>query len=159
VIRRSLPFHAWPEADQIAWSKANAEGDIFDGRGAAAHWAATTRYNVMAAYGRYLAFLAASEPSILVEHPLERLTHNRLTLYLGHLAETAGTMGQHMYFANLRNAVRVMFPGSVPQHLSRLVARLESECRPRSKAARIITSTRLVALGLKLMKERLAKVR
>jgi len=56
-----------------------------------------------------------------------------------------------MFFAKLRDAVRVMFPGRVPQHLSRLVARLESECRPRSKAARIVTSSRLVALGTKLM--------
>jgi hypothetical protein len=56
-----------------------------------------------------------------------------------------------MFFAKLRNAVRVMFPGSVPEHLSRLIGRLESECQPRSKAARIVTSTRLAALGTKLM--------
>ena len=58
-----------------------------------------------------------------------------------------------MFFAKLRDAVRVMFPDKVPQHLSRLVARLESECRPRSKAARIVMSSRLSALGTKLMKE------
>ncbi len=37
---------------------------------------------VMAAYGRYLAFLAASEPSALAEHPAERLTEDRLARYL-----------------------------------------------------------------------------
>jgi hypothetical protein len=82
---------------------------------------------------------------------LKRLTDDRLSRYLGHLAETAGTMGRHMFFAKLRDAVRVMFPGSAPEHLSRLVARLESECRPRSKAARIVISTRLAALGTKLI--------
>jgi hypothetical protein len=46
-----------------------------------------------------------------------------------------------------------MFPGKVPQHLSRLVARLESECRPQSKAARIVITSRLTAQGTKLMKE------
>jgi integrase len=105
----------------------------------------------MAAYGRYLAFLAASEPLALAEHPTKRLTEDLLARYLAHLTETAGSMGRHMYFAKLRDAVRVMFPGSVPQHLSRLVARLESECRPRSKAARIVITTRLTALGTKLM--------
>lgn len=153
MIRRSLPFIAWSEADQIAWTAAIAEGDIFDGRGPAAHWAVTTRYGAVAAYGRYLAFLAASEPSALAEHPTKRLTEDRLGRYLAHLAETAGTMGRHMFFAKLRDAVRVMFPGCLPQHLSRLVARLESECRPRSKAARIVTTTRLAALGTKLMDE------
>jgi integrase/recombinase XerD len=128
-------------------------GDVFDGWGPAAHWAATTRYTVMAAYGRYLAFLAASEPSALTEHPVKRLTGDRLSSYLGHLAQTAGTVGRHMFFAKLRDALRVMFPGNVPQHLSRLVGRLESEYRPRSKAERIVTSTRLAALGTKLMEE------
>jgi integrase/recombinase XerD len=153
VIRRSLPFDAWPEVDRIAWNEAIAQGDVFDGRGPAAHWAATTRYTVMAAYGRFLAFLAASEPSALEEDPGKRPTEDRLARYLSYLAETAGTMGRHMFFAKLRDAVRVMFPSSVPQHLSRLVARLESECRPRSKAARIVTSTRLAALGTKLMEK------
>jgi integrase/recombinase XerD len=139
--------------DRIAWTEAIAEGDILDGRGPAAGWAGTTRSAVIAAYGRYLGFLAATEPSVLAEHPAKRLTEDRLTRYLGHLAETAGTVGQHMFFAKLRDAVRVMFPGNVPQHLSRLVARLESECRPRSKAARIVTSARLSELGTKLMKK------
>jgi integrase/recombinase XerD len=151
MIRRSLPFDAWPEPDRTAWTEAIAEGDIFDGRGPAAHWAATTRSAVIAAYGRYLSFLAASEPSVLAEHPAKRLTEDWLTRYLSYLAETAGTMGRHMFFAKLRDAVRVMFPGSVPLHLSRLVARLEGECRPQSKAARIVSSTRLAGLGTKLM--------
>jgi integrase/recombinase XerD len=153
MIRRSLPFDAWPEADRIAWTQALAEGDILDGRGPAAHWAPTTRYSVKAAYGRYLAFLSLSELSALAEHPTGRLTQDRLARYLDHLAQTAGTMGQHMFFAKLRDAMRVMFPGSLPKHLSRFVARLESECRPSSRAARIVTSTRLAALGTKLMEE------
>src|SRR5262249_27837073 len=147
VIRRSLPFDAWPEVDQIAWTEAISEGDVFDGRGPAAHWAATTRYSVMAAYGRFLAFLAASEPSTLVEAPAKRLTEDRLAGYLSHLAETSGTGGQHMFFAKLRDAVRVMFPDSLPQHLSRLAARLEREYQPRSLAARIVTTPRLTALS------------
>jgi integrase/recombinase XerD len=156
MIRRSLPFDAWPEADRIAWTEAIAEGDIFEGRGPAARWAPTTRYTVRAAYGRYLSFLAASEPLVLAEPPVDRLTDDRLGRYLGHLAETAGTMGRHMYFAKLRDAARAMFSGNVPQHLSRRVARLENECRPQSKAARIVTSTRLAALGTKLMEAAIA---
>ena len=84
MIRRSLPFDAWPEVDRIAWTEAIAEGDIFDGRGPAAHWAATTRNSVVAAYGRYLAFLTASESSALAEDPTKRLTEDRLARYLNH---------------------------------------------------------------------------
>jgi hypothetical protein len=63
VIRRAIPWDAWPEPDRIAWTEAIAEGDIFDGRGPAAHWAGTTRSAVIAAYGRWLGFLAVSECS------------------------------------------------------------------------------------------------
>jgi hypothetical protein len=73
---------------------------------------------------------------------------------LDHLAETAGTVGRWAYFAHLRDAVRV--PGRVPQILARLVARLEGECRPQSKAARIVATPRLAALGMKLMKGAIA---
>jgi site-specific recombinase XerD len=58
-----------------------------------------------------------------------------------------------MYLAKLRDAIRVMFPRKVPLHLSRLVARLEHECQPRSRTERIITTPRLTALGEKLMKD------
>jgi hypothetical protein len=41
----------------------------------------------------------------------------------------------------------------MPQVLSQLVARLERECRPQSKAERIVVSSRLAALGIKVMKD------
>jgi hypothetical protein len=95
---------------------------------------------VIAAYGRWLSFLAVSELAILAVQPVERLSKDRLTRYLDHLSETAGTVGQHMYFDKLRDAVRAMFPGDVPHHLSWLVARLKRECQPRSKVERVVTT-------------------
>ena len=78
MIRRGLALHNWPEPDRAAWAEAIAEGEIFDGRGPAAHWATTTRDAVIAAYGRWLGFIAASEPLALGVHPVDRLTVERL---------------------------------------------------------------------------------
>lgn len=153
MIRRALPFDSWPDPDRIAWTKAVAVGDVFDGLGPAAHWAGTTRSGVIAAYGRWLSFLALSEAPILAAQPIERLTEDRLTRYLEHLAETAGTVGQHMFISKLRAAIRVMFPGKVAHHLSRLVARLHRNCQPQSKAARVVSTTRLTSLGIALMEK------
>jgi len=153
MSRRSLLVDAWPEPDRIAWTRATAEGDVFDGRGLAAHWVGASRDAVTASYGRWLAFLAACEPSALADRPVQRLTNNRLAGYLEHLAQTVGTVGRHIYLDRLRGAVRVMFPGEMPQNLSRLVARLRHEKQPRSNAARIVTTARLIALGEKLMRE------
>jgi hypothetical protein len=119
VIWRALRFCAWPEPDQIAWTGAIADGDIFDCRGPAAHWAGTTRDAVVAAYGRWFGFLAVSEPSALDDHPMERLTGDRLARYFDHLAETAGTVGRWAHFVHLRDAIRVMFPGKMPQIAAR----------------------------------------
>jgi hypothetical protein len=152
-MRRGLVLHNWPEPDRIAWAEAVAKGDIFDGRGPAAHWATTTRNAVIAAYGRWLGFIAASEPLALAAHPVDRLTVERLAHYLDHLAKTAGSVGRHMFLAKLRDAIRVMFPAQTPPHLPRLVAGLERECQPRSLAARVVTTPRLTALSKKLMKQ------
>ena len=59
---------------------------------------------MIAAYGRWLSFLAASEPQAMILPPSERLKKDLLARYLAHLAETAGTVGQHMFFAKLRDA-------------------------------------------------------
>jgi integrase/recombinase XerD len=153
MIRRGLTLAAWPAPDRIAWAAAIADGDIFDGRGAAAHWAETTRNAVIAAYGRWLGFIAAREPSVLSEHPVQRLTSDRLEHYLDHLAETAGTVGRWVYFVHLRDAIRIMFPGKLPQILSHLVHRLRRQSQPRSMAARVVTTQRLTVLSKDLMRK------
>jgi hypothetical protein len=153
VIRRGLALPDWPELDRIAWASAIADGDMFDGRGPAAHWAKTTRDAAIAAYGRWLGFLAEADASVLAAHPVDRLTRDWLVRYLDHLAQTAGTVGRHMFIAKLRDTIRVMFPGKLPQHLSRLVARLEGQCQPRSMAARVVVTPRLIALSKSLMKQ------
>ena len=107
---------------------------------------------MVAAYGRWLGFLAEYEPSVLSEDPVLRLTGDRLARYVDHLSQTTGSVGLHAYLAHLRDAVRVMRPGKVPPVLSQLVARLERQCRPQSKADRIVESSRLAASGIKLMK-------
>jgi integrase len=152
MTRRGLRLAAWPDADRIAWAAAIAAGDVFH-RGPAAHWADTTRNAVIAAYGRWLGFLAERHASALVEEPVPRLTRDRLAEYLDHLAQTAGSVGRWAYFAHLRDAIRVMFPRKVPQILSRLVSRLERESCPRSKAERVVATPRLTALSKKLMKQ------
>src|SRR5438105_2184376 len=81
VIRRriSLPRAGWPEADWDALEAAFAKEDRFH-RGPAAHWAPTTRRAVEVAYARWLGFLVLYAPAALAEHPVKRLTEDRLTL-------------------------------------------------------------------------------
>ena len=57
-----------------------ADGDIFDGRGPAAHWSAGSRRSVASGYGRWLGWLAAEEPEALLLPPASRLTPALLPL-------------------------------------------------------------------------------
>jgi integrase/recombinase XerD len=151
VSRLRLLERDWTSHERSAKEAACAKGRRFH-RGPAADWAPTTRAAVFAAYGRFLGYVAKYEPEALAEDPVERLTADRLVRYHDHLAESAGPNGQHMYFAALRNAVRVMFPGRVPDHLSQMVAWLASERRP-PRAKPWVMTPQLTALGLKLMEQ------
>jgi integrase/recombinase XerD len=154
VSRRRLPEEDWPSHDRSAKDAACAKAQRFH-RGPAAHWAPTTCAIVFGDYGRFLGYVAKYEPEALTEDPVDRLTIDRLMRYRDHLAESAGSIRQHIYFAKLRSAIQVMFPGRVPEHLSQMVAWLARERRPQAKPW--VTTPQLTALGLKLMKQSVRK--
>jgi integrase len=125
-------------------------------RGPAANWAESTRRRaVITALCRWLGFLALFEPSALAEHPLDRLTEDRLIRYLDYVAETVASVGQYVYFEHLLRALRVMFPGEVPDTLNILVRALRRECRPRPKEW--IMTPLLIVEGQNMIEEALRK--
>ena len=146
--RLALPISDWPEPDSIALNAAFARESRFR-RGPAAHWARGTRHGVTNAVGRWLGFLAASEPSTLAEPPLDRVTKEHLAHYVAHLSETVGSVGRHLYLRRLEQAFRVMFPGKVPDILISLVAQLQREYQPHPKAW--VTTQQLLGLGKDLI--------
>ena len=149
--RRALPLPNWPAADRAAWQAATVAGDLFDGSGPAAGWAASTRAAVCYDYGRWLMFIARHEPGGLDQPLALRPTPARIGAYLDHLATTVGTVGRHSYIRHLADALRVMAPGQDWAWLQRVVARLETQRRPRPKPPRMVDARRLLALGYALM--------
>jgi integrase len=140
----------WPKLDRIPWEAAFANGDRFR-RGPAAHWALLTRREVEKAMRRWLGYLAAFEPAALTEHPVARLTEDRLAPYVDHLAETVGSVGRCTYLAHLLMAFRVMFPGEQLQILKSVVAQLKAESQARPKPW--VVTPHLTELGKKLIEE------
>jgi integrase/recombinase XerD len=150
--RLSLLVTDWPAPDRIALGAAFARESRFS-RGPAADWAPATRHGVTKAVGRWLGYLHRFEPAALAEPPLDRVTEDRLTNYVDHLAETVESVGRHLYLSKLQKAFRVMFQGEVPDILISFVAQLNRECRPRPKAW--VTTPRLIALGHEMMQRSL----
>jgi integrase/recombinase XerD len=150
--RKSLQLLAWPAADRLAWEDATRPGrDILDDAGPASHWAASTRAAVQYDYGRWLGYVAVSEPDALTLAPGARASKARLTGFLAHLGESVGSVGQHSTIRHLRDALVAMVPGWDRTGLDRLVSRLERDRRGRDKHPRLVASNRLLALGQALM--------
>jgi hypothetical protein len=86
--RLHLPFGQWPKADRRLWADAMDRNDdpLCDALGA--RLAHASRQKSWFAWRRFLGFLAISEPLALEAHPAERLTIERIRLYVSHLAET-----------------------------------------------------------------------
>jgi hypothetical protein len=147
-----LRLEKWPEADRAAWAAALAEGDVFDGRGPAAHWAVGSRRSVASGCGRWIGYLTAAEPDTLALPPAERLTRVRLRVYLDHLRAEITPPGVFNYAKHLLDAIRVMAPAQEWAWLKAIVWRLEGQGQSRrGKAARLVSPHRLIELGTSLM--------
>lgn len=83
--RRAMPLQEWPMVDRQAWEAAVAEGDIFDGRGPASHWADATKRTNIQHYGRWLGYLSWSEKLDPNSDPADRITPEGVGAYHQHL--------------------------------------------------------------------------
>lgn len=150
--RRCMRLPEWPALDQRAWAAAIEDGDILSGKGSAAHWRPETRRTVISAYGRYLTFLERSGLLDRSAGPESRLTPDRLRAYLAELAETIAPVTIFSRITGLAEALRVILPGTTYPYLNLARRRLKVRARPtRNKRARIVSTHKLVGLGLALI--------
>ena len=143
----------WPEADRADWAAAFETGDIFDGRGPAAHWAAGSRRSVASGYGRWIGYLAAMEPGALSLPPAERITRARLRCYFDHLTAEITPAGVFNYTKHLYDAIRVMAPERDWRWFKAIAWRLDGRAPRRNKRSRMVTPGQLIRLGIGLMEQ------
>lgn len=148
-----MAFKHWPDADQRAWTAAINDGDMFDGRGPAAHWSDGTRRSTIHGYGRWLGHLANNDPRAHDLAPAERLTRDRIAAYIRILETENGTSGLWNYIKHLYNAVRVMDPSRNWAWLKMVERQLAQKVQPRRKRHHMVDSADLLDLGLRLMGE------
>ena len=142
----------WPEDDRLSWAAAFEEGDIFDGRGPAAHWSGGSRRSIASGYGRWIGYLTTRHPEALSLAPANRVTRDRLRRYLEHLADEITPAGIFNYAKHLYDAIRAMSPEHDWRWLKSIVWRLPGRGLPRGgKSERMVSVIRLIDLGLGLM--------
>ena len=152
--RRQMPLCEWPLADQAAWSASMHEGDILDGGGPAAHWAAATRRSVMKGYGRWLTWLARREALDLASQPACRVTPKLVAAYVADLRQQTASYTVRTYVQALAQAVQAFAPEANRDWLWAIVNGLSKRAVPvRNKWARIVPSKDLYDYGFALMRE------
>ena len=137
-MRRALPFPDWPYLDQKAWQAAIVEGDLFDGRGPAAHWATRTKQTNVQRYGRWLGWLLWSGQLAADALPAERVTPASVRAYHRHLAGLVAPMTVLSLMVGLKVTIAVMVPDRSWRWLQDLCNRVQRRAKPQTdKRSRI----------------------
>src|SRR3954447_14180799 len=134
--RQSLTLAAWPEADRTAWQQALQVGDVLDPGGAAAGWAPSTRAGASAAYGRWLAHLAATQQLDPALGPADRVTPEAIGPYVADLQAKHAATSVAAYLAFLVCALKAMAPECDWRWLQGIVARLSRPRHPPATSGR-----------------------
>ena len=150
--RRSLPFENWPYVDQALWHDLIREGDILDGCGPGAGWAPSTKINTRKAYAYWLQWLATTGQLAPVNHPLTRLTPERIKEYIVSRRDDVASLTIFVYILDLLRLAQATTPDWDWSWLkgikNRLWARAHSE---RDKTSKIRSSADLLGLGIDFM--------
>lgn len=150
--RRSLPLADWPSTDRGAYAAACRRGDPFEEGGGAAGWRPATHTARIWAYGAWLSHLQRFGMELEVEAAAERLTPERLTMYVRDLRGRCAASSVASTLGHLVGFVLAVWPGRDWRWLSDAQRREQRFAEPvRNKAARIVPQEDLLRLGCELM--------
>jgi hypothetical protein len=138
IGRRYLAFEAWPGADRAAWAAAIAEGDILDGQGPAAHWAAATRRTNIQHYARWLGFLLAEGRLFDNLRPEQRVARDAVRAYIARLEAEIAPRTVVSALVGLKVMIKAMVPHTNWRWLADVCNALNRSALPRrNKKARM----------------------
>ena len=150
--RLCRPVSLWPRADQAAWAAASEPCGPFDSRNAGGRWAPATWRKNAAGYGCFLTWLDGRGELDPDKPVAQRVTHERLAVYLAHLKQTNRGHTIHNRIQELGDALRALAPDRDWRWIGRAAGRLRAETvAARDKRPRLRPLGELIAAGLALM--------
>ncbi|HCM84147.1 MAG TPA: site-specific integrase [Alphaproteobacteria bacterium] len=129
--RRSIPFKEWPDIDKEAWIEATADGDIFDGRGPAFHWADRTKETNIQHYGRWLGYLAWRGQLNPTTEPGARVTIEVVGSYHKYLETIVAPRTRLSMLVGLKVAIKAMVPDEDWRWLQNICNRIQRNAKPK----------------------------
>ena len=149
---RALPPCDWPTAEREIWTQACVAARRLKPGGTAARMKTSTRTSLVRAYGYLLDFCHRNG---LLNQDAEagaHVTPEILDAFVHHLQGRVGSVTRASYIGKVRRIAQILAPGRDLVWLGELEADLRYQARPRPKYHRIVSSERLLALGLELIR-------
>jgi integrase len=148
-MRRTLPLAEWPQADHAAWAKAQANGDIFNEGGTAAHWAPATRRTNLQHYGRWLGYLTWTGECDEAAAPADRVTREAVGRYNRHLEGLVAPRTRLSMLVGLKVMMQAMEPDRSWRWLQDACNRVQISAKPiTDKRSRMRPTAEIVAAAL-----------
>ena len=149
--RRCLKPHQWPAIDLELWQAARQKGDILEGGGPAANWAAHTVLKIQKGYGRWLTWFSANG-YLAFSAPAERVTRANVAAYVASLQALNAPYTVLTRVQELYQAMSAMLPEEDWTWIRRIESRLRRTATPaRPKRSRLVPTSELGAFGMELM--------
>lgn len=149
----TLPFELWPDADRILWGNARRD-DLLDGSGFGRNWRPATAEKYIREYGRWLAWLRRHEPGALNIPPLDRITRDRVRVYVAHLKEIVAPYSVASFLRGLSSTAWAFSESDDYYWIVRFAERLKYRAVSVRNKRQIMKPTYdLVSLGIKLMEQ------
>lgn len=148
----NLPVASWPEADRTLWDRAHRSRNVLESGGRAAKWSPRTITNVETDYGRWLKWLRDNQNVDLRIPPTERVTRDRVKLYVAHLSQRLELTTVQLHLQRLGQMMTAFTDTKEFNWLFRAANRL-NPASSRNKLAKMQSSYLIADLGIKLMEQ------
>jgi integrase/recombinase XerD len=150
---KCLPIEFWPSADRAAWERAICPGNPFEDGGIAARWSPATRRKTLVGYGRFLFWLKERNELDETAEPAERITRERLKIYLEYLRRVNRGHTIQCRVQELGDTMRALAPERDWSFINRAAGRLRAETIPaRDKRGRLLPIADVIEQGSSLLK-------
>ena len=145
-----LPRAQWPRSDRAIWDALCKSAGPLDDPGGLAHLRPTSLDTLQVQYGRWLQWLATTDPDVLALPPVDRATLARLQTWLTALEHTK-PMSRLMFVDAVLRVLRAADPSgdwTMQLRLRKGLKRAAGRGDPDRKNGRILSSAVLLKAGL-----------
>ena len=149
---RSVPPRDWPTADHKVWTQACVPAQRLRPGGGAAHMKPSTRTSLVRAHGYLLDFCQRNGLFDQNAEAGAHVTPEIIDAFIQELYVRVRSVTRASYIGKIRRIAQILAPGRDFVWLRELEADLRYAARPRPKSHRIVSSERLLTLGLQLIR-------